>query len=62
MNFAQGFNGLGGIIGSMAGGYFILRAGQEHSNDLYSVKIMYMVIGILIRAVALTFFFIKVPP
>ena len=62
MNFAQGFNGLGGIIGSMAGGYFILRAGQEHSNDLYSVKIMYMVIGILILAVALTFFFIKIPP
>jgi MFS transporter, FHS family, L-fucose permease len=61
INFAQGFNGVGGIVGSMLGGYFILRAGREHSNDLYSVKQMYEVIAIVILAVAFAFFFVKVP-
>jgi FHS family L-fucose permease-like MFS transporter len=62
LNFAQGFNGLGGITGTMLGGYFILKAGQEHSNDLYAVKVLYTVIGFVIIAVALGFFFIKIPP
>jgi FHS family L-fucose permease-like MFS transporter len=61
LNFAQGFNGLGGITGTMLGGYFILKAGQEHSNDLYMVKVVYMIIGFVILAVAFGFFFLKVP-
>jgi FHS family L-fucose permease-like MFS transporter len=61
LNFAQGFNGLGGIIGPLLGGYFILRAGQAHSNDLYAVKILYTVIGCVILAIACCFLFLKIP-
>lgn len=61
INFAQSFNGLGAFIGPFIGGYFILRAGQEHSNDLVSVKTLYMVIGFVILGIAVLFSFIKVP-
>ncbi len=61
INFAQAFNGLGTVIGPLIGGYFILRASQEHANTLYSVKILYIVIGVVISAVALAFTFVKVP-
>jgi len=60
LNFAQGFNGLGGVLGSALGGYFILR--EVHSNDLESVKVLYTVIGILLLLIAAAFFFLKVPP
>ncbi len=60
LNFAQGFNGLGGVLGSGLGGYFILRA--AHSNDLESVKILYTVIGTLLLLIAAAFFFLKIPP
>jgi FHS family L-fucose permease-like MFS transporter len=59
LNFAQGFNGLGGVLGSALGGYFILRA--VHSNDLESVKVLYTSIGILLLLIAAAFFFLKVP-
>ena len=61
LNFAQGFNGLGGIIGPAIGGYFILKAGQQHSNDLYSVKVVYTLIGCAILLIACGFFFLKIP-
>lgn len=61
INFAQSFNGLGAVIGPLIGGFFILRAGQEHSNDLYSVKILYIIIGSVITALAVAFWFVKVP-
>lgn len=61
INFAQSFNGLGAVIGPLIGGYFILRAGQEHSNDLLSVKLLYQVIGSVILALAVAFFFVKIP-
>jgi FHS family L-fucose permease-like MFS transporter len=61
INFAQSFNGLGAFVGPFIGGYFILRAGQEHSNDLISVKVLYMTIGFVILAIAVIFSFIKVP-
>jgi FHS family L-fucose permease-like MFS transporter len=38
INFSQFFNGVGGIIAPFIGGYFILREGQAHSNDLIAVK------------------------
>jgi FHS family L-fucose permease-like MFS transporter len=60
LNFAQGFNGLGGVLGSALGGYFILRA--VHSNDLESVKVLYTSIGVLLLIIAGAFFFLKVPP
>jgi fucose permease len=62
LNFAQGFNGLGGVMGSFAGGYFILRAGTEHSDNLFAVKLLYGIIGLVILAVALSFYFVRVPP
>lgn len=61
INFAQSFNGLGAIIGPLIGGYFILKAGQEHSNDLVSVKLLYQVIGTVILSIAVAFFFVKIP-
>ncbi|GAB2558039.1 L-fucose:H+ symporter permease [Spirosoma areae] len=62
INFAQSFNGLGAVVGPLIGGYFILRAGQEHSNDLASVKLLYQIIGSVILAIAIAFAFVKVPP
>lgn len=61
INFAQSFNGLGAVVGPLIGGYFILRAGQQHSNDLLSVKLLYQVIGSVILAITITFYFVKVP-
>lgn len=61
INFAQSFNGVGAVIGPLVGSYFILRSGQAHSNDLYSVKVLYIIIGIIISAIAIAFSFVKVP-
>lgn len=61
INFSQSFNGLGGIIGPLIGGFFILRTGQEHSADLVSVKNLYVIIGVVISLVAIAFSFVKVP-
>jgi len=62
INFAQSFNGVGAVLGPAIGSYFILRGGQEHSNDLVSVKGLYVVIGAVITAIGLAFSFLKVPP
>lgn len=62
INFAQSFNGVGAIIGPILGGYFILREGQRYTNELTSVKLLYIGIGAVILFVALVFFFVKVPP
>jgi len=61
INFAQSFNGLGAFVGPFIGGFFILRSGQEHSNDLVSVKTLYIIIGIVIALLAIAFSFVKVP-
>jgi FHS family L-fucose permease-like MFS transporter len=61
INFAQSFNGLGAVVGPLIGSYFILRGGQEHSNDLVSVRTLYIVIGSVITAIAIAFSFVKVP-
>ena len=61
INFSQFFNGLGGIIGPIVGGFFILKAGQAHSNDLVAVKNLYFVIGVVIALVAVAFAFVRVP-
>jgi len=62
INFSQAFNGLGGVIGPLIGSYFILKAGQQHSNDLVSVKHLYIVIGSVIVLIGIAFAFVKVPP
>lgn len=62
LNFGQAFNGLGTVIGPELGAYFIFRASQAHTGEpLYSVKALYIGIGLVIAAVALTFSFVKVP-
>ena len=61
INFSQFFNGLGGIIGPLIGGYFILADGNAHSNDLVAVKNLYLIIGTVIIIVAALFSFVKVP-
>ncbi len=61
INFAQSFNGLGAVVGPLIGSYFILRGGQEHSNDLVSVKSLYIVIGTVITVIGIAFAFVKVP-
>lgn len=62
INFSQSFNGLGGVIGPIIGSYFILKSGQEHSDDLISVKYLYIAIGCVISLIAVAFAFVKVPP
>lgn len=59
INFAQSFNGLGAVVGPLIGGQFILSNVQ--STDLTSVKVLYIIIGIVITAVAISFSFVKVP-
>lgn len=61
INFSQSFNGLGAVLGPLIGGYFILRTGQQHSHDLFSVKLLYEVIGTVILVIAIAFYFVKVP-
>ena len=61
INFSQSFNGLGGVIGPAVGSYFILKAGQEHSDDLVAVRDVYIAIGIFISLLALAFLLIKLP-
>ena len=61
INLSQAFNGLGGVIGPLIGSYFILKTGQVHSNDLVSVKNLYIVIGCTIALIAILFLFVKVP-
>ncbi|WP_218149209.1 L-fucose:H+ symporter permease [Chitinophaga sp. YR573] len=61
INFSQSFNGLGGVIGPAIGSYFILKAGQEHSEDLIAVRDLYIAIGLVITLLAVAFLFIKLP-
>ncbi|MCY7350704.1 MAG: L-fucose:H+ symporter permease [Cytophagaceae bacterium] len=64
INFSQTFNGVGAIIGPALGGYFILKEVPTGvaAQDLVSVKLLYVIIGAVVAAVAISFAFIKVPP
>lgn len=62
LNFAQSFNGLGGIIGPLIGGYFILNEDHDYSHSLLSVKYLYLVIGLFMTLITVAFSFIKIPP
>lgn len=61
INFSQSFNGLGGVIGPAIGSYFILKAGQKHSEDLVAVRDLYIAIGVFISLLAVAFLFVKLP-
>lgn len=58
VNFSQSFNALGAVIGPLLGAHFIFGA---ENADLNSVKTLYICIGLVITAVAVSFFFVKVP-
>ncbi|WP_158826900.1 sugar MFS transporter [Mucilaginibacter lacusdianchii] len=61
INFAQSFNGLGGVIAPLLGSYFLLRTGHEGAGELTAVKNLYIGIGLLISFVGIAFSFIRVP-
>jgi FHS family L-fucose permease-like MFS transporter len=62
VNFAQSFNALGTMIGPFIGTQFLL-AGSDgpETNDLASVKLLYVSIGTVILLVAFCFALVKVP-
>lgn len=61
INFAQSFNGIGGIIGPLIGSYFILREKPEYTNNLLSVRNLYLLLGAITTTVAIIFYFIRFP-
>jgi len=61
INFAQSFNAVGAMLGPFIGSYFLLRTNVPGGTDLTSVRILYLVIGIVIAIIALSFSFVKVP-
>lgn len=61
VNFAQSFNAVGAILGPMIGSYFLLRNNVPGSTDLTSVRVLYLVIGVVLVLIALSFSFVKVP-
>jgi FHS family L-fucose permease-like MFS transporter len=64
INLSQTFNGVGAIIGPVLGSYIILRnvPTGDVVVDLEPVKYLYIAIGLVVTAVAVSFSFIKVPP
>ncbi|MDF7819650.1 L-fucose:H+ symporter permease [Runella sp. MFBS21] len=64
INLSQTFNGVGAIIGPVVGSYIMLRnvPTGDVVADLAPVKYLYIVIGAVVAAVAISFSFIKVPP
>lgn len=61
INFAQSFNAVGAMLGPFIGSYFLLRSNVPGSTDLTSVRLLYLVIGIVIAVVAILFSFVRVP-
>lgn len=63
INLSQTFNGVGAIIGPVLGSYIILRnvPTGDVVVDLAPVKYLYIAIGLVVTAVAVSFSFIKVP-
>ncbi|MFY0256356.1 L-fucose:H+ symporter permease [Chitinophaga sp. 30R24] len=61
INFAQSFNAVGTIVGPLIGTHFLFSVDQQASNELFSVKQLYIWIGIIIAGIAAAFAFVKVP-
>lgn len=62
INFAQSFNAVGAMVGPTLGAHFLLSAGHNPGEELFSVKQLYMYIGAVIAVIAITFAMVKVPP
>ncbi len=62
VNFAQAFNAVGTMIGPALGTYFLLRGSYSMPEEgLDSVKNLYIGIGTVIFAIAICFYFVKIP-
>ncbi len=61
INFAQGFNAIGAMLGPYIGSQLLLKNNVVGSTDLTSVKMLYIGIGSVIAIIALCFAFVKVP-
>ncbi len=61
LNLAHAFNGLGGVLGLLIGGYFIFGTKSPESQNLDSVKNLYTIIGCFIGMVAVAFTLLNVP-
>jgi MFS transporter, FHS family, L-fucose permease len=61
INFGQSFNGLGAVLGPIIGGRFILREGQGYTDELFTVKMLYIIIGVVITLTCISFAMVKVP-
>ncbi|GAB3360778.1 L-fucose:H+ symporter permease [Arachidicoccus ginsenosidivorans] len=57
INFAQSFNGLGGVLGPAIGSFFLLKAERGEISDLSTVKSLYVTIGCVITLMGLIFAF-----
>lgn len=62
INFAQSFNAVGAMVGPLLGAHFLLSAGHNPGEELFSVKQLYMYIGAVIAVIAIAFAMVKVPP
>lgn len=61
INFAQSFNGFGGVIGPIIGSYFLLSSERHHENNLIAVKQFYLVVGSFIAVFGIIFALISIP-
>lgn len=59
LNFAQAFNGLGATLAALFGSTFIL---SDNSGTALSVRIPYLIIGLLVFFVMLVFIKLPLPP
>lgn len=60
LNFSQSFNAVGTMIGPAVGTYFLLRV-THSSNDLSSVKYLYLAVGVVVALFAVAFALTRVP-
>lgn len=65
INLSQTFNAVGTILGPIIGAYLILGEKTTGTgsiqNDLFSVKVVYAIIGLVVISIAIAFSFVKVP-
>ncbi len=62
INFGQSFNGLGAVIGPIIEVASFSVRGQGYTDELFTVKMLYIVIGVVITITCIAFALVKVPP
>lgn len=61
INLSQSFNGLGWIVGPLAGGYLIFGLSGQYDNKFQSLALPYILIGSLVLLVTVVFIFTRLP-